>query len=69
MEYYNCFSKNRNHKFKMAGIWSAGSFAFFNVIPALRFIPAKSRDARSDQGYKLRSLARKSGIAAEKQPG
>ena len=53
----------------MAGIWSAGSFAFFNVIPALRFIPAKSRDARSDQGYKLRSLARKSGIVAEKQPG
>jgi len=53
----------------MAGIWSATSFAFFNVIPALRFIPAKSRNARSDQGYKLGAVAWKTDIVAEKQPG
>jgi len=41
------------------------SFAILKGSPALRFILMENQDARFDQGYKFRPVARKTGIAVE----
>jgi hypothetical protein len=40
-------------------------FEIIKAIPAHPLYPEENRDARSDQGYKLGSSARKTGIVAE----